>query len=78
MLFFSHSLYLNHKKTTYMQATFNRILAIFIFSLTSLVSYSQHWEKIGKDGEWGTTSDVIAMNGYLYSIELGIFIYLLL
>ena len=44
-----------------MQALAIRFLAIFIFSLTSLLSYSQQWEQVGKAGEWGTTTDVIAM-----------------
>ena len=53
-----------------MKVTATRILAIFIFSLISIDSYSQNWEKVGKDGEWGSITDVIAMNGYLYSIEI--------
>jgi hypothetical protein len=57
-----------------MQTLAIRFLAIFIFSLTSLLSYSQQWEQVGKAGEWGTTTDVIAMtasDGFIWSVENG-------
>jgi hypothetical protein len=57
-----------------MQALAIRFRAIFIFSLTSLLSYSQQWEQVGKAGEWGTTTDVIAMtasDGFIWSVENG-------
>jgi len=46
-----------------------RIVTIAFLLLLSFVSFSQQWQQVGKVGEWSTTIDVIAMNGFLYSIE---------
>ncbi len=43
------------------------LITIILFLSSS--TFAQRWEQIGKKGDWENTIDVVAMNGYLYSIE---------
>jgi hypothetical protein len=42
---------------------------IFLTFLTPQLLIAQQWVQIGKKGDWANTVDVVAMGGYLYSIE---------
>ena len=52
-----------------MKKTLLLILALLFTTFLLPQLNAQNWQQVGKKGDWANTIDVVAMGGYLYSIE---------